>query len=243
MLRIAGDPASFGAPRPDPDVLVAGTSLCQDFLTQVRDGLIVCRPAITSVEGRRVVFSDGSAETVDAVVCATGYQLDLPYLDDDLRRRLVRGDELDLYQRTLHPDLPGLGVIGQFLLQGPYWPLLELQARWIMGVFSGAMPYPGAQRLRAAMATPRPPVESHHVLGLLLAEEQGVSPTHWPGPSSRRRSSSGRCCPRATGSAGRGPAPTRRSSSLPRLPCPNGPRSSQQTSPPCVTSGWLTWRT
>ena len=182
VLRIAGDPASYGAPRPDPDVLVAGTSLCQDFLTQVRDGLIVCRPGITSVEGRRVVFSDGSAETVDAVVCATGYQLDLPYLDDDLRDRLVRGDELDLYQRTLHPDLPGLGVIGQFLLQGPYWPLLELQARWIMGVFSSAVPYPGAQRVRAVMATPRPPLESHHVLGLLLAEEQGVSPDPlaWP---------------------------------------------------------------
>ena len=35
ILRIAGNPAAFGAPRPDPDVLVAGTSLCQDFLVQV----------------------------------------------------------------------------------------------------------------------------------------------------------------------------------------------------------------
>jgi dimethylaniline monooxygenase (N-oxide forming) len=182
VLRIAGNPASFGAPRPDPDVLVAGTSLCQDFLAQVLDGLIVCRPGIASVEGRRVVFSDGSTETVDAVVCATGYRLDLPYLDDDLRRRLIRGDELDLYQRTLHPDLPSLGVIGQFLLQGPYWPLLELQARWIMGVFSGVVPSPGQERQRAVMATPRPPLESHHVLGLLLSEELGVSPDPlaWP---------------------------------------------------------------
>ena len=182
VLRIAGDPASYGAPPPDPDVLVAGTSLCQDYLTQVHDSQIVCRPGITSVEGRRMVFSDGSVETVDAVVCATGYSLDVPYLDDDLRRRLIRGDELDLYQRTLHPDLPSLGVIGQFLLQGPYWPLLELQARWTMGVFSGAVPYPGAPRIRAGMAAPRPSIESHHVLGLLLAEEQGVSPDPlaWP---------------------------------------------------------------
>ena len=182
ILRIAGNPASYGAPRPDPDVLVAGTSLCQDFLAQVLERLIVCRPGITSVEGRRVVFSDGSTETVDALVCATGYQLDLPYLDDDLHRLLVRGDELDLYQRTLHPDLPGLGVIGQFLLQGPYWPLLELQARWTMGVFSGTVPYPSTQHQRTVMATPRPPLESHHVLGMLLADEQGVSPDPlaWP---------------------------------------------------------------
>ena len=182
ILRIAGDPASYGAPRPDPDVLVAGTSLCQDYLTQVRGGDIVCRPAIASTTGRTVTFTDGSTETVDAVVCATGYRLDLPYLDPALRQLLVTGDDLDLYQRTLHPDLPGLGVVGQFLLQGPYWPLLELQARWIVGGLVGTVPVPTPAAMRAVMATPRPHLESHHVLGLQLAEEQGVSPDPraWP---------------------------------------------------------------
>ena len=47
------------------------------------------------------------------------------------------GPDLALYQRTLHPDLPGFGVIGQYLAQGPYFPLLELQARWIVGVSGG----------------------------------------------------------------------------------------------------------
>ena len=45
ILRVAGDPADFGAPEPSSDLLVAGLSLCQDFLAQVRDGSIVCRPA------------------------------------------------------------------------------------------------------------------------------------------------------------------------------------------------------
>ena len=154
VLRVAGDPASYGAPAPDPDVLVAGTSLCQDYLAQVRDGDIVCRPAIASTSGRTVTFTDGSTETVDAVVCATGYRLDLPYLDPALRRLLVTGDDLDLYQRTLHPDLPGLGVVGQFLLQGPYWPLLELQARWIVGGLVGTVPVPTPAEMRAVMADP-----------------------------------------------------------------------------------------
>ena len=126
VVRIAGNPAEFGAPAPDEDILVAGHSLCQDYLGQVRDGSIVCRPAIESVSGRLVTFTDGATDAFDAIVCATGYGLDLPYLDDEIWT--VTGPELRLHLRTFHPALPGLGFIGQFATSGPYFPLLELQA-------------------------------------------------------------------------------------------------------------------
>ncbi len=51
ILRVAGNPADFGAPAPGDDLLVAGLSLCQDYLAQVRDGSIVCRPGIASIDG------------------------------------------------------------------------------------------------------------------------------------------------------------------------------------------------
>ena len=101
-----------------------------------------------SIEGRTVTFTDGSTETVDAIVCATGYDVDMPYLSEDVRR--VLGGDLALYQRTFHPDLSGLGVIGQFLAQGPYFPLLELQARWIAAVWSGAVALPDETVMRRA---------------------------------------------------------------------------------------------
>ncbi len=112
---MAGDPADVGAPKPSEDLLAAGVSLCQDYLTQVRDGSIVCRPGISSIDGRTVRFDDGSSETVDAIICATGYDVDIPYLSRAVRERL--GPDLALYQRTFHPDVPGLGVIGQFPAQ------------------------------------------------------------------------------------------------------------------------------
>jgi cation diffusion facilitator CzcD-associated flavoprotein CzcO len=180
VLRVAGHPADFGAPAPDDDLRIAGTSLCQGYLEQIRDGAIACKPGIATVDGRIVTFTDGTSAKVDAIVCATGYEPDLPYL------RAVIGDDrwvdTDLYQRTLHPDLPGLGVIGQFLAQGPYWPLLELQARWILAVWSGAIALPPEPHMRATMATPRPILESHNVLALALSEEMGVSPDPiaWP---------------------------------------------------------------
>jgi dimethylaniline monooxygenase (N-oxide forming) len=175
ILRIASDPAAFGAPAPDEDLRVAGISLCQDYLEQVRDGSIACRPGIASIDGTDVTFTDGYTETVDVIVCATGYDVDIPYLD-------ALGPELDLYQRTFDPDLPGLGVIGQFLAQGPYFPLLELQARWIVAAWSGEASLPGDAEMRDVIARPRPPLDAHNALALTLAEQLGVSPEplDWP---------------------------------------------------------------
>ena len=82
VVRVAGNPADFGAPEPDESILVAGHSLCQDYLGQVRAGEILCRPGIASVDGRRVTFVDGTREYIDAIISATGYRLDMPYLSE-----------------------------------------------------------------------------------------------------------------------------------------------------------------
>lgn len=168
VLRVAGDPADHGAPAPDPDILTAGLSLCQEYLAQVAGGQIVCRPGIAAIDGREVMFSDGTTETVDAAVWATGYDLHLPYLADDVWA--VTGPDLALHQRTLHPDLPGFGFVGQFLTQGPYLPLLELQARWIVNLWTGAVAPPDP------MAPAVAGLDVHHALALLLADESGVAP-------------------------------------------------------------------
>lgn len=126
------------------------------------------------MDGQTVTFTDGSQEPVDAIVCATGYQVDLPYLSDGVRSLL--GDDLRLQLRTLHPDLPGLGLVGQFALQGPYFPLLELQARWIVGTWSGEIPPTSDHAARAPIAVAPPPLDSHNMLAVALAEAAGMAP-------------------------------------------------------------------
>src|ERR1700712_698565 len=174
IVRLSGHPADFGATAPADDLLVAGHSLCQDYLAQVQRGEIVCRPGIASLAGRRVTFTDGSEETVDVLICATGYTPDIPYLSDEVWRTM--GPQLSLHHRTFHPRLPGLALIGQFALQGPYFPLLELQARWVVGVWAGALPAPPPAGMAAGVATPPPAIDSHHVLALTLSEQAGVAP-------------------------------------------------------------------
>jgi dimethylaniline monooxygenase (N-oxide forming) len=174
VLAVAGNPRDFGAPAPDPNIFVAGHSLAQSYLEQVRAGRIVCRPDIAGVDGRSITFTDGSRETVDVVICATGYALDIPYLPQEVWRTI--GPRLHLHRRTLHPDLPHLAFVGQFALQGPYFPLLELQARYIAHVWSGALPEPDEADMRRSVAAAPPPVDAHHMLAVELAEAAGVAP-------------------------------------------------------------------
>ena len=162
--------------------------------------------------------------------------LDIPYLDDDVWA--VLGPDLALYRRTLHPDLPGFGVIGQFLAQGPYFPLLELQARWIVADLGGrrpaarrgahargASPSPGRRSTRTTRSRRRSPRSS--------ASRRTCS----PGPRSPRRCCSARCCRRATGSTARARRPTPPRASPPSSPLRRGRRSSPPTSRRCAASG------
>ncbi len=239
VLRVAGNPADFGAPEPSRDFLLAGHSLCQDYLAQVRAGAITCRPAIVAVDGDEVVFADGSRDRFDVIICATGYRLDIPYLSPDVWD--VLGPDLRLHLRTLHPDLPGFGVVGQFPAQGPYFPLLELQARWIVNCWSGAVPEPDARAVRAAARHAARRRSTRTTSSPSRSPRPPVSPrTSAPVPSSPSRCCSGRCCRRATASTAPVPAPTPRRASSTSWPRRPAPRSSRTTSPRCPCSGTAT---
>ena len=128
------------------------------------------------------MYADGGEEEADAIVTATGYDLSLPFLPEDVRRTLnADATGLDLYVHTFHPDLPGLAFIGQYILIGPYAPCVELQARWIAMVWSGVRELPPRDRMERGIeawrnmrqVTPNlllPP------LAVALSQEAGVAP-------------------------------------------------------------------
>ena len=161
---------------------MAQITLCQHWLAYVAEGRIRCRPAIVAIRGRTVVFADGGEEEADAIVTATGYDLSLPFLPEDVCRTLnADSTGLDLYVHTFHPDLPGLAFIGQYILIGPYAPCVELQARWIAMVWSGVRELPPRDRMERGIeawrnmrqTTPNlllPP------LAVALSQEAGVAP-------------------------------------------------------------------
>jgi dimethylaniline monooxygenase (N-oxide forming) len=157
----AGDPAAVGGLTPADDLLAAGLSQSQHYLPHVAEGRIDARPGIAGVEGDVVRFADGTEATVDAVVLATGFASELPYL-------AAQPEALDAM--TFDAARPGLALVGQFVVHGPAFPVLELQARLVAAVWSGERSTAGAPR------PPELPHLPHHMLAEALAGALGATP-------------------------------------------------------------------
>lgn len=188
ILRTSGHPAQFGAPCASEDPFEAGFTQNQFYLALVAEGRIVPRPWMAQVTGETVQFTDGSTEEVDAIIFATGYELSLPYLGPRAHAALAPdADQADLYHHTFHPGLPGFALVGVYHQSGPYFPTLELQARWVAYTWSGRRPAPAPAEMTAHIAASRsrsgpPPMLRMHTWARLLAAEAGVEPVpaRWP---------------------------------------------------------------
>jgi hypothetical protein len=51
-----------------------------------------------------------------------------------------------LHRATLHPALPNAAFVGYY--RGPYWGIIELQAKWCAGLFSGRLPWPSVNEMK-----------------------------------------------------------------------------------------------
>jgi hypothetical protein len=188
VLAVAGSPEQFGAPKPADDVFEAGITMSQFFLPLVAEGRISIKPWIESVDGKTVRFKDASSEDFDGIVFGTGYHLNLPFLSDEIRRTLnLDAHHIDLHSFTFHPELPGLAFLGMYTQIGPYYPVLELQARWIAYTMSGAIPPPSKLELEAGVAAYRGRRGTSQevvfdLMALLFARSAGVEPElhRWP---------------------------------------------------------------
>ena len=92
----------------------------------------------------------------DVCITATGYRPNLSYLSADILSAL-QYDELDtlcpliLHDEMLHPALPGLYFVGMY--KGPYFGVMELQAKLVCEYISGARPLPAEDVCRRGLAS------------------------------------------------------------------------------------------
>jgi cation diffusion facilitator CzcD-associated flavoprotein CzcO len=188
VLSTCGSPEQFGAPKPDDNIFAAGLTQSQSYLALVAEGRIRPRPWIDAIDGRTVHFADQSSDDVDGIILGTGYKLSLPFLSEDIAKSLgLDGQGMDLHDQTIHPDLDGLAFVGLYPLIGPYFPVLELQARWLTYLWAGLCSRPSQESMRAGVALAQsrrggPHGIPMHALAILFANNAGVEPrpAEWP---------------------------------------------------------------
>ena len=84
-------------------------------------------------ENVRLILDNGTLLSIcDVLVLCTGYRPCLNFLSQNILQMLFYTSDdqfnpLALHRGVFHPSLPGLAFIGMY--RGPYWGVVELQAR------------------------------------------------------------------------------------------------------------------
>ncbi len=141
---LLGSPARFGLPEPDHHFGEALPTVCEGLFDRLGNGRIAVKPEVTRLDGRRVLFADGSEEAVDAIIYCTGYQTTFPFLD----REIFSADDnrVRLYKRTFLPRHPRLCFVGAFQAMAPaFVPVFEAQARLVADYLSGDYALPSSE--------------------------------------------------------------------------------------------------
>ena len=87
---------------------------------------------------------------MDAIIAATGYETDLPFLPEGTSP--VRGTHMHLYNRVVHPDLPNVFFVGFFdVTGGSNIRMMEDQSEYAAAVAGGAIRLPSKAEMRQSI--------------------------------------------------------------------------------------------
>jgi hypothetical protein len=113
-------------------------------------GRITAKPGMRSVQGREVTFVDGTSDSFDAIIAATGYVTTFPYLAPD--KWPLQGTRPVLYNRIVHPTMPGLYFVGLFDVSGgSNIRMLDDQSEYVAEIAAGKVKLPDLETMRRAI--------------------------------------------------------------------------------------------
>ena len=136
LWAIHGRMEAYGLPKPVHRPGTRPLTVSDELIHRIGAGQVTPKPAVTALRGDRVEFADGSSVEADAVICGTGYRIEVPLLEEHLARR---GSSLEgLWCNVVPPEVPNLYVVGTMVAFGAIPPLAEAQAALVAELISGA---------------------------------------------------------------------------------------------------------
>jgi cation diffusion facilitator CzcD-associated flavoprotein CzcO len=124
-----GDLSRYGAKAPDHKLFETHPIVNSQLPYFIAHGAVTCKPDVRQLDGSRVIFADGSAEEIDLIVYATGFQIVFPFMDHSLLN-WTRNHPC-LYLNVFHPTYDNLFVVGLIQPDSGQWGLEDRQARAI----------------------------------------------------------------------------------------------------------------
>jgi cation diffusion facilitator CzcD-associated flavoprotein CzcO len=160
LIRVVHGPWSAypGLPKPRARTLADGRPVVNSqLLYWIQHGRIKVVPGIERCDGRTVHFSDGSSREVDTILWATGFHVNLSFLDPELLQ-WRDGVPLKVGGHTVPLGLEKLYFVGLVGPRGPQFPVYTAQSQLITKFIAAHDRAPGGSAdLSSALAALDPP--------------------------------------------------------------------------------------
>nr|WP_272945190.1 NAD(P)-binding domain-containing protein [Nocardia nova] len=162
MAAATGPMDRYGLPAPDHKFAQAHPTMSSRILDRLAHGAITPVPNIDHFAGEEVVFTDGRRVAADLVVFCTGYKISFPFFDREFLD--PSGDnEIRLYRRMFHPEVPGLYFVGLVQPLGAIMPIAERQSELIADHLQGTYRLPGRAEMDREIVRYRRRTERRYV--------------------------------------------------------------------------------
>ncbi len=162
MLRAqVGDLMRYGLQKPDHRFGEAHPTISGRILDRLAHGAVTPKPNIAALDGDTVRFVDGSEVLADLVVYCTGYRITFPFFDEGFVS--APENELSLYKRVFHPEIPGLSFVGLVQPLGAIMPIAERQSQLIAAQLLGGYALPRAERMQSDIERKRDAMRKRYV--------------------------------------------------------------------------------
>lgn len=138
-------PQDVGLPTPKQPPNPRNVVANDNVLKLLQQGAIEARPEVKNWQGNTVRFIDGSSDDIDVVIAATGYDINLSFMQPSLQANV---HNLQLYRGILHPQHHNLYFVGLTMGLCSLWPFAEQQAQWVAAHIYGRVQLPKQKTLQ-----------------------------------------------------------------------------------------------
>jgi hypothetical protein len=146
LAPIAGaDPTKYGLPPANHKLFEAHPTQSVELPLRLGSGDVIPKPNVTRLDGDTVHFDDGTSDTFDVIVYATGYNITFPFFDPEVVS--APGNQIRLYKRMFKPGTENLVFIGFAQAIPTLFPFVECQSRLLAAYAVGKYALPVAAEM------------------------------------------------------------------------------------------------
>lgn len=142
---ILGDPKRVGLKQPSSRYSQRHGTISQELHARLIHGDVQALGDIRRLQGRELVFEDGSVESADVIIQCTGYNIRFPFFDPAFIS--APDNDIALWQRIFDPRFDSLMFIGLVQPICAMMPIAELQSNFIADYLTGKYAIPDSRRM------------------------------------------------------------------------------------------------